>query len=722
MTPIATAGLVGFVGLLTIVFIFTSRIVIGDRITGTHPSLSTYWARFSLWLTAGCYLADFLTDVFYVGTQPFASFVLWVAACCALAAPSVVFLLWSGLLRHTVSHGIPRMLKAARTHIPRQWRRLWESADARLLCLPLTGLVVVLYLLLKPVLCLVLLVLVVNLKLVIFPELMSRLVDYVGHERPEANDAVMIDIAPNNPSPASSDGSDAQPRTPTKPKVVRSPSASLDEADNVFRLNLAFLSAAFFRSMPQLGITLANNISLEQSSAGAGFSVLALVSIGFSALVTLLQLYRITEWRSRYGWRMDLRMPVYPVSDSQVQRLTLVANLYKSSTALTSTVWAPEASLGKRQTTTTMWDSGLDDKDDYVPAANYKEPISYMAAVTTSHHTKKAGWLSLQVGQVVNVLFENPASDEVFVKVLVDGRQGSFPMHCVTMNDTKQLSPTLAATSSSKQPSPTLAATSSTLAAAGSEPAGTDVEIELPEVSKPQSVLDEAKRVGIEPLSSGVALGLRPPSKATLPTEPSSMAPIVEKRPSREELREEPKAPSNLTLADRLNAPLDFGALGPAIKKDAPLDFGALGPNMVQKKQTSSGDLMGAMLERKQTSSGGDLMGAMLERKQTSSGGDLMGAMLERKQTASKASLSPGGSAMGPPAEKPPPRQAAQAFLSTERSVKRAVSESLPADGPVAGNRAKRTTSANNPNKYNERIDRARATNACMAAMQTQHM
>ena len=428
---------------------------------GTHPFLSKTLARLSLCFTVGCSLGDFFTDVLYVTVHPYASFQLWVAACTVLVLPALVFALGSGLLPQIIGRGIPRMIVAATRFVPKE-RRALDNEVCPLLCprhttcclvrgacLPVSAVAAVLYLvLIKPVLCLVLLFLAVNLKLVVFPRLMSRLIDFVLHELPEEEASVQtapFGIAPNSGSQV---------------KYISSTSSSIDETEDVFRLNLAFLSAMVFGSMPQLGITIANTFLLGQSSAASGFPeaasgvpVLALVSMFFSVLVIVLHGGRMAYWSSKYGWRMDLRMIMYPLKDTHLHRLQLIRNLYKASNSLTSAVWAPDngrenAAREKRinaaaertsraECTSRASKASASSNGSSPEPSSASGPRTYMAAVTMKHDTNKPGWLSLEVGQVVNVLFENPAADEVFVKVLVDGRQGSFPMRCVTLNDDK---------------------------------------------------------------------------------------------------------------------------------------------------------------------------------------------------------------------------------------------------------------------------------------------
>ena len=434
---IATGGLVGLAGLLSIVFFVSSRLTWGDRVMGTHPYLSKTAARMSLCFTVGCSLGDVFTDILYVSVHPYASFQLWFGACAVLAAPAVVFSLGSGLLRQLIARGIPRMVVAATRFIPKERRALDDQETQycllRGVCLPFSALVAVVYLLfIKPLLCVVMLFLAANLKLVVFPRLMSRLIDFVLHELPEEEASVQtapFGITPNSSMPGAS-------------KYVSTTISSIDETEDVFRLNLVFLSALFFGSIPQLGITLANTRLLAQSSAADGYSVLALVSIGFSVLVIVLHVSRMGIWCSRYRWRMDLRMPMYPLKDTQLHRLQLIRNLYKASNSFTSAVWAPDTDRENRISAAAERVSKADhtsrasaSNDGGAQPSSSSGPRSFMAAVIIEHETKKPGWLSLQVGQVVNVLFENPAADEVFVKVLVDGRQGSFPMRCVTLSE-----------------------------------------------------------------------------------------------------------------------------------------------------------------------------------------------------------------------------------------------------------------------------------------------
>jgi hypothetical protein len=277
----------------------------------------------------------------------------------------------------------------------------------------------------------------VNFKLVVFPRLMSILIDFVLHELPE--EEASVQTAPFGLTP--------NPGSPVRPKMASSTS-SVDETEDVYRLNLAFMSALFFGSIPQLGITIANThlLSLAHDDSDClssftelcerGFSVLAIVSISFSLFWIVLQMYRMCLWADRYGWQMDLSMPVYPLRDSQVHRLRVVQQLYKSSTSMVGNVWAPDTNREKRiSAAAERMSRASNGGETSSQQSSSSGARSYMAAVTMEHETKKPGWLSLQVGQVVNVLFENPAADEVFVKVLVDGRQGSFPMRCVTMND-----------------------------------------------------------------------------------------------------------------------------------------------------------------------------------------------------------------------------------------------------------------------------------------------
>ena len=425
---------------------------------GSHPFLSKTLARLSLCFTVGCSLGDFFTDVLYVAVHPYASFQLWVAACAVLVLPALVFSLGSGLLGQIIGRGIPRMIVAATRFVPKE-RRALDNEVCPLLCprhmtcclvrgacLPVSAVVAVLFLvLIKPVLCLVLLFLAVNLKLVVFPRLMSRLIDFVLHELPE--EEASVQTAPFGITPNSS----------TQVKYISSTSSSIDETEDVFRLNLAFLSAMVFGSMPQLGITIANTFYLGQSSAASGFPeaasgvpVLALVSMFFSVLVIVLHGGRMAYWASRYGWRMDLRMIMYPLRDTHLHRLQLIRNLYKASNSLTSAVWAPDSGrerdkrisaaaerTSRTERTSRASKASASFNGSGSEPSSSSGPRTYMAAVTMKHDTTKPGWLSLEVGQVVNVLFENPSADEVFVKVLVDGRQGSFPMRCVTLNDDK---------------------------------------------------------------------------------------------------------------------------------------------------------------------------------------------------------------------------------------------------------------------------------------------
>ena len=401
----------------------------------------------------GCSLGDVFTDVLYVTVHPYASFQLWVAACVVLALPTIVFSLGSGLLFQVIGQGVPRMIVAATRFVPKE-RRAMDKEVCPLLCpkhtnccllrgacLPVSAVAAVLYLvLIKPVLCVVLLFLTPNLKLVVFPRLMSKLIDYLLHELPEEEASVQVGIMGVSPGMSS----------PSR-RISSSASSSIDETEDVFRLNLAFLSAAVFGSMPQLGIMIANTYYLGQSSAASGFPeavsgfpVLAAVSIFFSVLVTILHVGRMVYWINRYGWRMDLRMIMYPLKDTQVHRLQLVRNLYKASNSLVSAHWAQDSGRDNRikrmvsgpQSATTSTGGGGNLRN-HLAKAQTSGPRSYMAAVTVKHETSRPGWLSLEVGQVVNVLFENSAADEVFVKVLVDGRQGSFPMRCVTLNEDK---------------------------------------------------------------------------------------------------------------------------------------------------------------------------------------------------------------------------------------------------------------------------------------------
>ena len=389
----------------------------------------------------GCSLGDFFTDVLYVAVHPYASVQLWVAACTVLVLPALVFSLGSGLLFQVIGRGIPRMIVAATRFGPKEVRALKKGGVSCLVrgaCLPVSTVAAVLFLvLIKPVLCLVLLFLAVNLKLVVFTRLMSRLIDFVLHELPE--EEASVQTAPFGISPNSN----------SQVKHISSTSSSMDETEDVFRLNLAFLSAMVFGTMPQLGITISNTYYLGQSSAASGYPeaasgppVLALVSMFFSVLVIFLHGGRMVYWRNRYGWRMDLRMIMYPLKDTHLQRLQLIRNLYKASHSIVSTPWAPDTGREKRTSAAaerTPWATraSASSNGSIAEPSSSSGPRTYMAAVTTRHETTKPGWLSLDVGQVVNVLFENPSADEVFVKVLVDGRQGSFPMRCVTLNDDK---------------------------------------------------------------------------------------------------------------------------------------------------------------------------------------------------------------------------------------------------------------------------------------------
>ena len=389
----------------------------------------------------GCSLGDFFTDVLYVAVHPYASVQLWVAACTVLVLPALVFSLGSGLLFQVIGRGIPRMIVAATRFGPKEMRALKKGGVSSLVrgaCLPVSTVAAVLFLvLIKPVLCLVLLFLAVNLKLVVFTRLMSRLIDFVLHELPE--EEASVQTAPFGISPNSN----------SQVKHISSTSSSIDETEDVFRLNLAFLSAMVFGTMPQLGITISNTYYLGQSSAASGYPeaasgppVLALVSMFFSVLVIFLHGGRMVYWRNRYGWRMDLRMIMYPLKDTHLQRLQLIRNLYKASHSIVSTPWAPDTGREKRTSAAaerTPWATraSASSNGSIAEPSSSSGPRTYMAAVTTRHETTKPGWLSLDVGQVVNVLFENPSADEVFVKVLVDGRQGSFPMRCVTLNDDK---------------------------------------------------------------------------------------------------------------------------------------------------------------------------------------------------------------------------------------------------------------------------------------------
>lgn len=432
---------------MSIAFFLLSRVDCGSLLgtsrglKGTHPFLSKTSARLSLCFTVGCSLGDFFTDVLYVAVHPYASFQLWVAACTVLVLPALVFSLGSGLLFQVIGRGIPRMIVAATRFGPKEMRALKKGGVRCLVrgaCLPVSTVAAVLFLvLIKPVLCLVLLFLAVNLKLVVFTRLMSRLIDFVLHELPE--EEASVQTAPFGISPGS------------QVKYISSTSSSMDETEDVFRLNLAFLSAMVFGTMPQLGITITNTYFLGQSSAASGFPeaadgppVLALVSMFFSVLVIFLHGGRMVCWANMYGWRMDLRMIMYPLKDTHLQRLQLIRNLYQASHSLVSTPWAPETSREKRTNAAaerTPWatKASASSNGSIPEPSSSSGPRTYMAAVTTRHDTTKPGWLSLEVGQVVNVLFENPSADEVFVKVLVDGRQGSFPMRCVTLNDDKGL-------------------------------------------------------------------------------------------------------------------------------------------------------------------------------------------------------------------------------------------------------------------------------------------
>ena len=421
-SSLVTFGIVGSVSLLSVCLFCSSRITWKGRVYGTLPYLTRAWNRAMLSATVGSSMADFFLDVHYVTTQPYASLGLWAVSAFLLLAPAVFFFLTSGFLHKYCTLGVPRMTSVAYRFAGRMREQTWREfafgqpdsllylclwlvySAARGVILPLVVLIAAVYMVLKPFLCMFLLFLAINIKLAVFPSLMSHLLKFSLEE-----------------------------------DVVSRPD---DPGEAVFRLNLSFLSEVAMEAMPQLLIKVANHFLL-----GDAITPTATVSILFSAVIILSSTYRFGFWIARYGWRKGLRVPMTPLSDAQQEQLKLARRQYLSASTLGGLQGARTTSSetelnetdahdgcgGEPTLRPTVAPPPADTAPPTVQSAPEAPVERYKATVTTTEVSENEGWLSLEAGQVVTVLYENPGADEVFVKAK-DG-QGYFPKRCVARNE-----------------------------------------------------------------------------------------------------------------------------------------------------------------------------------------------------------------------------------------------------------------------------------------------
>ena len=308
-SSLITIGIVASVALFSVCLFGSSRISWNGHIYGTLPHLTKAWNRCALSTTVGFSMANFFMDVHYVLTQPYASLGLWTVSAFLLTAPAIFFFLTSGFLHKYVTLGVPRMTSAAHRFAARMRAKTWcelafgQPDSFPLVCLwfiycavrgvtlPLIVLAVAVYIVLKPFLCMFLLFLAINIKLAVFPSLMSHLLKFSLEE-----DVVSM---PDDPEEA------------------------------IFRLNLSFLSEIAMESIPQLVIKVANLLLL-----GVAITPTALVSIVASAFVIFSNTYHIGFWIARHGWRKGLRVPMFPLSDAQQEKLKWARQQFISGTTL----------------------------------------------------------------------------------------------------------------------------------------------------------------------------------------------------------------------------------------------------------------------------------------------------------------------------------------------------------------------------------------------------
>lgn len=432
----ATVGIVVFVTLVSLWLFCSSRISWRGRVYGTHKQLTKLSARASLSFTVGCSMADFFTDVLYVATQPYFSLRLWAVSAFLLVAPAVFFFFTSGFLYKYATLGVPRMVSAAQRFAERirdstsQPRGFGVPDSLPLMCLwlgysairwsglLLLALAVAIYMIFKPFLCMFLLFVAINVKLAVFPSLMSRLLKF----------SLEDDVV----------------------------SRAGDEAEDIFRLNLSFLSELAVESTPQLAVLVANTLLLDQAITST-----ALLSIIFSGLVVATHSYRFGFWIAKYGWRKGLHVPLYPLADAQLQRLSMLRRQCLSSNSLPApapssaeppvvlhhhpdsppTEANPKSTPQPPQTSQCEMQPLAEASPTPPPAhaeeraeERTKEPACapaeqpYKAIVTTAYVAEDREHLALKLAQVVTVLYES--ADEVYVKTS-DNQQGYFPKRCV---------------------------------------------------------------------------------------------------------------------------------------------------------------------------------------------------------------------------------------------------------------------------------------------------